>query len=290
MAFLETPRFPANIGFDFAGGPGFSTDIVVVGSGFESRNQNWAQARGKWVCSHPPKTRAKTDALIAHFRTAAGRANGFRFKDWTDYVTTTSQGILGGGVGTGAPSYQLNKRYTTGATNHDRKISKPVTVAPLRNSSPITAGAAAGNYSLDSTTGIITFVADGTSNASVITVGATTQITLAANLGLVASNRLYLSGFTGADASLLNGLTHLINSITGTGPYVFTLATNTSGKVITLGSGVGAKYPQATDALTWSGEFDVAARFDQDEMSLSLVATSPHMYAWGDISISEIRL
>jgi uncharacterized protein (TIGR02217 family) len=290
VSFLETPRFPSSLGFNFSGGPMFSTDIVVVGSGFESRNKNWAQALGKWSCNHMPKTRAETDTLIAYFRIAAGRANGFRFKDWTDFQADTTQGIIGSGFGTGLPAYQLQKRYTTGASNYDRPIVKPVTVAPLRNGLPITAGAAAGNYALDSTTGILTLVADASSSASSITAGSTTQVVLAANLGLVAGNTLYLSGFTGADAALVNNLAHTINSIAGVGPYTFTLATNTAGKVITLGTGLGQKYPQVADVLTWSGEFDVKARFDHDEMTLSLVESSPHMYTWGQISIVETRL
>lgn len=76
--------------------------------------------------------------------------------------------------------------------------------------------------------------------ASAVTAGATTAITLDSDLGLVAGDTLRLAGFAGADAALLNGLDHTINSITGVGPYVFTLATNTNAKTITVGAGVGA--------------------------------------------------
>ena len=40
MAFIET-RFPADISFGSAGGPEYSTDIVVTQGGYEQRNINW---------------------------------------------------------------------------------------------------------------------------------------------------------------------------------------------------------------------------------------------------------
>ena len=76
--------------------------------------------------------------------------------------------------------------------------------------------------------------------ASAVTAGATTAVTLSSDLGLVAGDTLRLAGFAGADAALLNGLDHTINSIAGVGPYVFTLSTNTNAKTITVGAGVGA--------------------------------------------------
>ena len=76
--------------------------------------------------------------------------------------------------------------------------------------------------------------------ASAITAGATTTVVLAANPGtLAAGGLLRLDGFTGADAALLNGLDHTVNSVSGAGPYTFVLATNTAGKTITLGQGAG---------------------------------------------------
>ena len=76
--------------------------------------------------------------------------------------------------------------------------------------------------------------------ASAVTAGATTTVVLAANPGsLAAGGLLRLDGFSGADAALLNGLDHTVNSVSGTGPYTFVLATNTAGKTITLGQGAG---------------------------------------------------
>lgn len=191
MAFLETPRFPDGIAMDFGGGPRFSTDIIVNAGSYESRNRNWSQARGKWTCSQAPKTRDITDTFVAFFRNSAGRANGFRFKDWSDFSATAAEGVFTLLTST---TFQMYKRYATGSTTHDRIITKPVSTVTVTGGTGV---------SVDYTTGIVT-VSSGTPTA-------------------------------------------------------------------------------------WAGDFDVPARFDTDEMSMRLVEAYPQMYAWGEISIVEIR-
>jgi len=290
MAFLEI-QFPPRISYGASGGPGYRTDVVVLESGYEVRNQLWSVSRGKWDVAHGVKSQSDFNELNAFFRIAKGRTHGFRFKDWLDYQVASSEGRLGtGAAGTGLPTYQLYKRYANAAGSEDRKIVKPVAgaVTVYRNAGPVTIGAGAGQIAIDSTTGIVTFVADASATANSITPGATTQVVLATNPGtLVAGQLLYLSGFAGADAALVNGLAHTINVVAGAGPYTFTLATNTAGKTITLGTGQGRKYPQTTDALTWSGELDVPARFDVDDMGGAILA--PNNFEWRSIPVVELR-
>ena len=294
MSFLESPRFPDAIAYGATGGPGYSTSIVVVSSGHESRNAEWSAARHFYSVTQASKTKAEFDAIAAFFRIAKGRANGFRFKDFSDFQATFTDGLLGTGAGTGLPSYQMTKRYVSGIAYESRTITKPVTgtASVKRNGSPVTVGAGAGQIGIDYAAGIVTFVADASSSASSITVGSTTQVVLSGNPGSLSSGqRLHLSGFTGADAALVNNLAHTINSVTGTGPYTFTLATNTAGKTITLGSGAGKKYPQTSDALVWAGEFDVPCRFDTDTLSAEIVGRGPGglVMRWDAIGIVEIR-
>lgn len=291
MAFIETPRFPENISRGASGGPGYQTDVVVVSSGHEKRNITWPLGRARYDVAHGVRTQAQMDALIAFFRSMKGKGHGFRFKDWNDFQCTIAQGVLGTGNGTGAPAYQLGKLYVAGALSETRTISKPVSgqVAVQRNGAAVTIGGAAGNIAIDSTTGIGTFVADAQSAATGITVGATTTVVLTTNPGtLIAGQRLFLSGFTGAGAALVNNLAHTINSVSGTGPFTFVLSTVTSGATITLGSGLGRRFPQVADALTWSGQFDVPVRFDIDQMAVSIEAFQ--LYSWGQIPLVEIRV
>ncbi len=162
MAFVEV-CFPTDIAYGSSGGPEYSTDIVITHGGYEQRNINWSQARARYNVAHGVKTQAQLDTLIAFFRARKGRANGFRFKDWSDYTATAQ--VVGTGNGTNK-IFQLVKTYSSGSVNENRVVSKPVvgSVAVYKNS-VLQAGSA---YSLDSTTGIITFVT-APANTSVIT-------------------------------------------------------------------------------------------------------------------------
>lgn len=150
MAFIET-RFPTDISHGSSGGPEFSTDIVETHGGHEQRNSNWASARARFNVAHGVKTQAQLDALIAFFRARKGRADGFRFKDWTDYAAT-AQAI---GTGDGAQTqFQLVKTYASGGVTHTRTVTKPVsgTVAVYLNGV-----AQASGWSVSTATGIVTF-------------------------------------------------------------------------------------------------------------------------------------
>lgn len=278
--FIESPRFPDYLAYGLRVGPQFSTEVVRRRSGHENRNQEWSDSLLMFDGSTTARSQSERDDIDSFFRAIAkGRLNGFRIKHYGDSATDQTNGRLGtGAIGTGAPDYQLIKRYTQGSANQDVTIAKPVSgeITVYRNASPVTIGASAGNIAIDYTTGIVSFVADNTAAASSITPGATTDVVLANNLGgLSAGQLLYLTGFTGADAALVNDLAHTINSVTGAGPFTFTLNTDTSGKTITLGSGQGERYPQATDTLTWAGNYDVPVRFDHDELLWELVDHGP---------------
>jgi uncharacterized protein (TIGR02217 family) len=80
MAFVDV-RFPSDIAFGSAGGPAYSTDIVVTQGGHEQRNANWVQARARYNVAHGVKTQAQLNALIAFFRARKGRA--YAFRGWT---------------------------------------------------------------------------------------------------------------------------------------------------------------------------------------------------------------
>lgn len=289
MSFLEDPRFPDNIGRGAVGGPGFATSVVRVDSGREKRLSRRLEGLSAYDVAHGVRSTAQMDELVAYFRTTRGRARGFRFKDWLDFRVEHANGRLDAGNGTGRPVYQLNKRYATGSETVLRAIQKPVVGRAIvhRNGSPVTVGASAGNIAIATTTGLITFVADATSAAESITAGATTTVVLTSNPGtLIAGQLLHLSGFTGAGAGLVNGIAHTINSVSGAGPFTFVLATSTSGATITLGSGLGARYAQVADALTWAGEFDVPARFDIDQMRV--IMSNDKFSSWESIPVVEI--
>ncbi len=288
MSFIETPRFPDRISYGATGGPEYRTDIVTLDSGFEQANIRWAQGRCRYQAPGPVIEQYREEWL-AWFRAMKGRGHRFRLRDFGDFTCTAANGRCGVSPNaTGYPTYQLAKYYATGSLEEYRRISKPAYQQPIalyRGGVLASAGASAGNYALDTTTGIVTFVADSTQNVSAVTGGATTSVTLAGALsGLAIGGQLYLSGIVGTIATALNGIAHPIANIVGA---VYTLSTVTTGLTRTSG-GAGFKYPQSTEALTWVGLFDVPVRFDADYGQLTIEA--PGVFRADQVSLIEVRV
>lgn len=161
-AFAEE-RLNTEYRYGMAGGPEFNTTVVITASGKEYRNANWSSARGRWKMADDTYTAAELAALIAFFRARQGQAQGFRFRDWTDFKVVTAAGN-GQGVATQisvlSKTWQLGKLYVSiGSTNLTRTITKPVsgTVKLFRDGVLL---AAPGDYTLNTATGIVTTVAD----------------------------------------------------------------------------------------------------------------------------------
>jgi uncharacterized protein (TIGR02217 family) len=287
-SFLESPRFPEIVSAWALGGPEFKTLIAANGAGVESRNIVWQYPLSSWEIGAGLREVKDAQATIAFHRKVYGRALGFRFKDPFDNTADDTSGAVGpAAIGSGLPAYQLYKNYPVDITQYaNRQILKPVigSLSIKRAGVLQTQGVAAGNYAVDYTTGIVTFVADATSAITGVTVGASTVVQLAGALaGLGVGDKLYVSGLGGADAALLNGLAHTISAIAG-GNY--TVSTNTAGKTITA-SGTGAKYPQPSQTLTWAGEFDVPVRFDNDKLDLQL--DEGGLLQYNNITVRELR-
>jgi len=151
MAFYEI-QFPSAISFGAQGGPGYRTDVVVVSSGAETRNVTWAQARRRYDVSFAARLPTAADAVKAFFHNMQGRAHGFRFKDWTDYSATASEGKF---TLLTATTFQAYKRYTSGSQTNDRIIQKGIATWSITGGSGVSV-----NYN----TGIVT-VSSGTPTA-----------------------------------------------------------------------------------------------------------------------------
>ncbi|MNX55087.1 hypothetical protein D3C86_858360 [compost metagenome] len=234
-----------------------------------------------------PMLLALWEAIMGIYEVTDAGAYGMLLEDPVDAVVTAAQGALIGymtgvqagvtGYGNGTPNYSLQKVYTAhGSTRkRARDITRPKGApAILRGGTPVIVGGAAGNIALSAGPVKVTFVADVSQNVTAVTVGATTQVSLASAIaGFVVGGRLWLQDLLGADSVLLNNRSHEITNIAGS---VYTLATNTAGKTITAG-GTGKKYPQPDETLTWSGGFYVPVQFANDAMDWDLAR--PGKYA-----------
>ena len=160
MAFHEV-RFPDNISRGARGGPERRTQIVELASGDEERNASWANSRRRYDVAYGIRRSDDLAAVVAFFEARNGRLHGFRYKDWADYksalpsqaITATDQQI---GTGTGSQqTFQLAKRYTSGAQTWVRTIAKPVsgTVRVALGMVEQMSG-----WTVDTTTGVVTFI------------------------------------------------------------------------------------------------------------------------------------
>jgi len=123
IANFHDVRFPEDISYGSSGGPGFNTSVIDLASGHEQRNINWSLARAKYDASYGVKTREQMEEVLDFFYARRGKAYGFRFKDWMDFVLDR-QAI---GVAGGTNTLQVFKRYEPLTSYfYDRPIMKIV--------------------------------------------------------------------------------------------------------------------------------------------------------------------
>lgn len=161
MSGFHEVQFPVDISFGSAGGPGFSTSVIETASGAEQRNINWAAARARYDIGTGIRGEDDLAAVLAFFRARAGRAYGFRFKDWADYKScppasapAPTDQLIGMGDGLNG-DFQLRKTYADAVAAHVRTITKPVagSVRVALNGVEQISG-----WQVDTTNGVISFI------------------------------------------------------------------------------------------------------------------------------------
>ncbi len=161
MSFHDV-RFPTAIALGASGGPERRTDIVVLGSGYEERNQRWADSRRYYEAGYGVKSFDDLQVVIAFFEERRGRLHGFRWKDHADYKSclfTSAPAAEDQPIGTGdgaTAEFRLVKRYGANFAPWLREITKPVlgTVTLAVDGVLKVEGS---DYFLDYGTGIVTF-------------------------------------------------------------------------------------------------------------------------------------
>jgi len=167
MAFHEI-RFPDSISRGAKGGPERRTRIVELASGDEERNASWANSRRRYDVSYGVRRADDLAAVVAFFEARNGRLHAFRFKDWSDYKSclpsaapAATDQIIGTGNGS-ATTFALTKTYASGAQSWARAIIKPVAGTVTVSLNGVAQGA---GWSVNTTTGIVTFAAAPASGA-----------------------------------------------------------------------------------------------------------------------------
>ncbi|MCC7546198.1 MAG: DUF2460 domain-containing protein [Burkholderiales bacterium] len=270
------------------GGPHFSTEIGELRSGAEQRNQRYSSGLGDWELGDRLVKKEELSYIIGFFRARRGSTVGFRYKDWGDFEVGQADGRLLGTLG--QSTYQLGKRYGSGADYEGRVIRKPVagTVTVYRNGTPVSVGAGAGQISLDTTTGQVVFVPDVSRAISAISKASNCQITTAVAHPFSNGQAVYLAGIGG-----MVQLNARIVTVTVVDATKFTIGIDTSGYGTYTSGGTAARYAQGSEVLTWAGQFDVPVRFASDRLRHRFRAMDPgtgeRLFDLDTLPIKELR-
>ena len=241
----------------------YAVDIVTTSGGQEYRSLVHPFPVRKFDVSYlldNDKTYAELQAI---YHRAHGKFAGFRarcFDEWSSngrvgMPTAFDQpmGLVSAGV------YQLRKLYGTdkaaGATGYAyRDIKKPVagTVRVGIGATEIRAA----DWSVDATTGRVTFSADKTTAVTAISKAASAVLTVGAN-SFVVGESVQVSGVSGMVQ--INGLRALI---TARDASTITVAINSTAFSTYTSGGVVHTRPQTGEAVTAGFEFDFPVRFN----------------------------
>jgi len=157
MAFHDV-RLLEDIERGAQGGPRFKTGIIILSSGFEKRNIEFEETRGFWDVGYGIQTKTDFTGVMEFFYARQGRANSFRFKDFSDFEigndsTDTPQTI---GIGdTSTTDFQISRLYSSGGFDFNRTVTKIVATPTPRVF--LDAAEQGAGFTINLLTGIVTF-------------------------------------------------------------------------------------------------------------------------------------
>lgn len=225
------------------------------------------------------------DEIVALYHRVYGTFAGFRVKSLDDFTsnnnvdppTAFDQPLVL--VSTGV--YQLQKEYGTGEPGLSigypvRTIFKPVsgTVKVSIGSSEVT------GWTVDTTTGLVTFAANNSKAITAITKGATTVITVGASHGYTVGTSVYISGVVGM--TQINGARATISAV---GANTITIPINSIAFSDYVSGGTVNTRPQSGEVVKGGFEFDIPARFDS---TFDVTPLTPNIRETGTIDLVEL--
>lgn len=272
MTFFDE-RFPENISENSQFISGWRTTVTESFNAAEQRNQDWSLHRCRYDVAYGVKTVDDLLTLKDFHTMCRGRLHTFRFKDWLDYQAT-EQTLSHAG----ARTVQLVKLYGTSQNTYTRSITKPVdgTVTMTRDGADFT------DFTLDAATGIITFDHDSYVGIGTVAQDANGTLTTDTPHGLSTNDVVFLT-----DITSMTELNDRVFTITVTGASTFELNQDTTGYTAFSGSAGGVYvYPQPSEVMQWSGQFDVPCRFNSDELAATLLEVA---HGATSIEVIEVR-
>lgn len=272
MQGFDEVTFPEDISREALFVPKRPVGVVKLGSGYEHRNERWDEALRSYDAGLGIRDISALRTALAFWQARGGRLRGFRFKDWSDYEATNEPLSPDG-----SPTVKLTRTYASGSQKHVRDIKKPRTgVSMERGGSSYTFAA------LDTTTGIVTLSKDKDLSITDVTAASPAEVTTSSAHGLSDDEYVWI---TNTGLSEIDDQVWQVNVTSSTTAEL--KGSDTSG---TGGSSSGSleQYVQPNEDLTWSGEFDVPARFSEQDLGFEL--TNGLQGSVPSLLIEEIRV
>jgi len=241
----------------------YSVNVVTNSGGNEYRSLYHPFPVRKFDISYLLEKQGMWAQLLNLYHRAHGKFCGFRIRAIDDYKScATNQnptafdqpmGLISTGI------YELRKYYgldkSAGATGYPhRKIKKPVsgTVKVGIQSSEIYSSM----WSVDTTTGLVTFAADKTFAVTAITKAASAVLTIGSHT-IISGTHVHISGVAGM--TQINGQRAMV---TGIGTTTITVAIDSTAYSTYTSGGVIHTNPQSGESVTCGFEFDTPVRFN----------------------------
>lgn len=241
----------------------YAVNVVRTSGGQEYRSLTHPFPARKFDISYLLDSEKTYTDLLGVYHRAHGMYAGFRARCYDEWSSNGAKGtptafdqpllLVSAGV------YQLVKQYGTdkaaGTSGYPyRQIKKPVAGMVL-----VGIGATAirsADWSVATTTGIVTFAADQTKSITGITQAAQAVITVGSSHGLVSGQSVQISGVAGM--TQINSQRALI---TTAGATTITVAINSGAYSNYTSGGVVHTRPQVGETVTAGFEFDFPVRF-----------------------------
>ena len=262
--FLEE-RLPVGVRAGASYSDQYAVEITTTASGSEYRRLVHPYPVRVYNVFYTQETANLWSDILALYHRAYGMYAGFRVKALDDYTTNASIGIPGATdqalqVITAGTIYQLQVAYGTGGTplaigEPVRTIFKPVigttkvAIGSLEQATPTM-------WSVDSTTGRVTFAANKTRSITGITQAASAVVTVGSHT-FVTGESVHFTGVVGM--TQINGLR---GTITGKGATTITVAINSTAFSAYISGGTVNTNPQSGETVYGGCEFDIPCRFN----------------------------
>lgn len=279
MAFLEE-RLPTTIDWGSSFAETHARQVITTANGNEYRSLRHPYVMLSYDIAYKRDIEFVRSKILDLYTRANGMYRGFRVKDTKDFTTNgysllptafdQPMSLVSGMV------YQLMRWYGNSADSAcaRRRLRKPVAGTVLVGVAGTVLPQA--QWSVDTTTGLVTIAANKQRSVAGITKGATTVISVGTHTYVVGDS-VVVTGALGM--TQINGVRALVTAIAGT---TITVAINSAAFSLHTSGGVVNSAPQAGEVVTAGCEFDIPCRFNSD--------LSGAFSDWGTIDATGIAL